>query len=141
MTRPKLKSIANILSVCAVFALVASPTMSIADASNPAATRMHKAKPKHHARKRMLRAKARTVQPVQQAPVETVQAPPEPMPAPEPAPQIVEAPSAPAASTPAAPLAVAKKGGSGWLLGVLGAAAVVAGVVVLADGNSKPASS
>ena len=143
MTRPKLKSIANILSVCAVFALVASPTMSIADASNPAATRMYKAKPKHHARKRMVRAKARTVQPVQQAPVETVQAPPEPMPAPEPAPapQVVEAPSAPAAPTPAAPLAVAKKGGSGWLLGVLGAAAVVAGVVVLADGNSKPASS
>jgi hypothetical protein len=139
MTGFKLKSIANILGVFAVFAFVSVPTMSIADASNPAATRMKaKAKPKARARKRMVRAQARAPQPVQQPVVETVQAPPEPMPEPAPAPQVVEAPAAPAPS-PAAPLSVAKSGGSGWLLGVLGAAAVVAGVVVLAD--DKPASS
>jgi hypothetical protein len=140
MIRLKMKSIANILGVFAVFAFVATPTMSIADASNPAATRMKaKAKPKARARHRIVRAKIMKQPPVQQAPVvETVQAPPEPMPAPEPAPapQIVEAPAAPA--TPAAPLAVAKSGGSGWLLGVLGAAAVVAGIIVATDSSKSP---
>jgi hypothetical protein len=143
MTGLKFKTIANILGVFALFAFVATPTMSIADASNPAATRMKaKAKPKARARQRVVRAKVRTPQPVQQAPVETVQAPaPEPMlaPAPEPMPQVVEAPPAPApAPEPAAPLTVAKSGGSGWLLGVLGAAAVVAGIVVATDGSKSP---
>jgi hypothetical protein len=137
----KFKTIANILGVFALFAFVATPTMSIADASNPAATRLKaKAKPKARARQRVVRAKVRTPQPVQQAPVETVQAPaPEPMPAPtpEPMPQVVEAPAAPAPEP--APVAVAKKGGSGWLLGVLGAAAVVAGIVVATD-SGTPAS-
>lgn len=140
MSKISFKALSNILGVSAVFAFVATPTLSIADASNPAATRMHKAKPKHHARHRMVHAKAQT--PTQPQPVETVQAAPEPMPAPEPAPapQVVEAAPPAPAPPPAAPLAVAKSGGSGWLLGVLGAAAVVAGVVLLADGNKKPVS-
>ncbi len=140
MPKISFKILSNILGVFAVFAFVAMPTLSIADASNPGATRMHKAKPKHRARHRAVRAKMVKPAPVQ--PVEVVQAAPEaPMPAPEPAPapQVVEAPPAPTPA-PAAPLAVAKTGGSGWLLGVLGAAAVVAGVVVLADGNKKPVS-
>jgi hypothetical protein len=129
------KTLANIVAVSAVSAFVVTPTMSIADASNPGATRMHKAKPKHHARHRIVRAKIMKPAPTQPAPIEAVQAAPEPMPEPAPAPQVVEA-----APAPAAPLAVAKKGGSGWLLGVLGAAAVIAGIVVLADDNKKPAS-
>jgi hypothetical protein len=141
MPRISFKVLSNILGVFAVFAFVATPTMSIADASNPGATRMHKAKAKHRARHRVVRAKGRTPAPEQPPAPEVVQAAPEPMPMPEPAPapQVVEAPPAPAPA-PAAPLAVAKSGGSGWLLGVLGAAAVIAGVVVLADGNKKPAS-
>jgi hypothetical protein len=137
------KTLANIVAVSAVSAFVVTPTMSIADASNPRATRMHKAKPKHHARHRIVRAKIMKPAPTQPAPIEAVQAAPEPMPEPAPAPQVVEAAPAPApapATAPAAPLAVAKKGGSGWLLGVLGAAAVVAGIVVLADNNKKPKS-
>jgi hypothetical protein len=135
------KTISNIIGVFAVFAFVATPTMSIADASNPSATRMHKAKPKHHARHRVVRAKMVKPAPAEPPAPEVVQAPPEPMPAPEPAPapQVVEAPPAPAPA-PAAPLAVAKSGGSGWLLGVLGAAAVVAAIVVASDTNSKPKS-
>jgi hypothetical protein len=130
------KTLANIVAVSAVSAFVVTPTMSIADASNPHATRMHKATPKHHARHRIVRAKIMKPAPTQPAPIEAVQTAPEPMPAP--APQVVEA--APASAPPAAPLAVAKKGGSGWLLGVLGAAAVIAGIVVLADDNKKPKS-
>jgi hypothetical protein len=140
MPKISFKVISNILGVFAVFAFVATPTMSIADASNPGATRMHKAKAKHRARHRVVRAKVRTPAPAQ--PVEVVQVTPEapmPMPEPAPAPQVVEAPPAPA-TAPAAPLAVAKSGKSGWLLGVLGAAAVIAGVVVLSDSNKKPAS-
>lgn len=141
MPKISFKTIANILGVFAVFAFVATPTMSIADASNPSATRMHKAKPKHRARHRVVRAKVRTPAPTQPQPVvETVQAPPEPLPMPEPAPapQVVEAPAAPAPA-PEAPVVAAKSGGSGWLLGVLGAAAVVAGIVVLADDKPKSA--
>lgn len=143
MPKISFKTISNVVGVFAVFAFVATPTMSIADASNPAATRMHKAKPKHHARHRVVRAKMVKPAPAQPPAPEVVQAPPEPMSAPEPAPapQVVEAPPAPApAPTPAAPLAVAKSSGKGWLLGVLGAAAVVAAIVVASDTNSKPKS-
>jgi hypothetical protein len=141
MGRFSRKTLANIVAVSAVSAFVVTPTMSIADASNVGATRMHKAKPKHHVRHRVIRAKIMKPAPTQPAPIEAVQAAPEPMPEPAPAPQVVEAAPAPAPATaPAAPLAVAKKGGSGWLLGVLGAAAVVAGIVVLADNNKKPKS-
>jgi hypothetical protein len=141
MPKFSFKTIANIVSVFAVFAFVATPTMSIADASNPGATRMHKAKPKHRARHRVVRAKVRTPAPAQPQPVvETVQTPPEPLPTPEPAPapQVVEAPAAPTPA-PETPVVAVKSGGSGWLLGVLGAAAVVAGIVVLADDKPKSA--
>jgi hypothetical protein len=139
MTKFKFKTIANILGVFAVFAIVAAPTMSIADASNPAVTQTKaKAKPKARIRKRVVRAKI--VQPAPPPPVQeavVAEPPAPPLPEPAPAPQVVEAPAAP--TPPAAPLSVAKRGGSGWLLGVLGAAAVVGGIVVLADDN--PASS
>jgi hypothetical protein len=130
----------NILVGSAVMTMAVMPVVSWADASAPGINRIHKAKPKM--RKRMV--KPRIVRAAKPAPVEVVQeaAPPEAPPVPEapPAPVVAEAPAPPpmeAPAPPAAPLAVAKKGGKGILIGLIGAAAVVAGVIIAADSNKS----
>jgi hypothetical protein len=135
----------RLLATVAVASLVAAPVIVYADASAPGAVRMHKAKPKAHRhahKKSMARAKMQKPMmekaPMEPAPMETAQVPqamPEPVaPAPvEPAPAPVAAAPEPVAPAPVA----AARSGSGWILGLLGAAAAAGIIVAVADGGSK----
>jgi hypothetical protein len=122
-----------------IISLVATPAILMADASAPGAVKAkmhHRAKARPHAR-----AKSRAMaKPQMQAPAPEMAEVAQPVytPPPEPAPPAPVAEAAPApAPAPAAPVAVAKSGG-GTLLAVVGAAAVIAGIVALSSGgNSK----
>lgn len=121
------------------FSLIAAPVVIYADASAPGIDRpkMMKKKPRAKVKARA-RAQAKPqmqeARPMMEKPMQEVvqQAPtPEPVAAPEPVAQVAEA-------APAAPAPVVKSGGSNWLLGVAAAAAVAAGIVLAADGQSSP---
>lgn len=134
----------KILAAVAATSLVATPVIVFADASAPWVNKAVKKKPavKKAAPRKRARPVARTraPAPVQQPVVETVQTPvyEAPVPQPEVVP-VAEAP-APVAPQPAPAAPVAEvKSGSGWLYGLLGAAAV-AGLIVAVAGDGSPAS-
>lgn len=137
----------KMLGAAVALSVVAVPVIVQADASNPVYTPKKKkmaikprAKKKAISRRPMARPEPRVAQVEQR--VESIAPPaPEPAyvpPAPEPAyvPPAPEPVSAPAAA--AAP--VAKSGGNGLLIGLLGAAAVAGGVLLATGGNDNPRS-
>jgi hypothetical protein len=136
----------KILAAVAATSLVATPVIVFADASAPWVNKAVKKKPavKKAAPRKRARPVARTraPAPVEQPVVETVQAPVYEAPVPAPQPEVVPVAEAPAPvapqPAPAAPVAEAKSG-SGWLYGLLGAAAV-AGLIVAVAGDGSPAS-
>ncbi len=130
----------QLLGAVAALSLV-TPAIIYADASNPVYSHKKKAKAKPH--KRMARAKPAARQVAVQTPApEPVYTPPPPAPEPVYTPPPVETPPPapaytpppPAPAVPAAP--VAHGGGNGILLAVLGAAAVVGGIVIASDSKS-----
>jgi hypothetical protein len=141
---PKILSAAQTrgaIAALTAIAVVATPVIVMADASNPTAVRHHHAKPKMKKHRRaavrpVARAATPAPEPVVRAPEpQVVEAPP----APEAPAPVAEA--APAAAAPAAAPVMASKGGSGLLLGLLGAAAVVGAIVAASSGgNNSPAS-
>jgi hypothetical protein len=138
------KNSGKLLASIAAASLAIMPMIVYADASAPGAVKVHHKKPMAHKRKHRAKAVAhRTVaeptQVAQAEPAPVYQAPPpEPTPvaAPEPAPMPAPAPAAPA---PAPAPVMAEHHGSGALLGILGAAAVIGGIIAVAGGGS-PAS-
>ncbi len=134
----------KILGALAAMAVLSVPVIVIADASNPVYT------PKKHAKAKpaVRHAKAKPVahQAPAPAPEPTYTPAPEPAytppPAPEPAytppppPPVAYTPP-PVPAAPAAPVVEASSGGSGWLLGLLGAAAVIGGIVLAAGSGSS----
>jgi hypothetical protein len=122
-----------------ILSLVATPAVLLADASAPSAVhkKHHRAPAKRHARaKSRAMAKPAMEKPMMEKPMMQ-----------EPAPQVAEAPqpvftpepaAAPAPTpAPAAPVEVAKRGGGGTILAVLGAAAAIGVIVAVASGGSK----
>jgi outer membrane biosynthesis protein TonB len=147
MVLPEVFKSTRLVAALAALSVVSVPVMVMADASNPVYVPKKKAK-KVKAKvkaKRKAVAKPRMVKPVQapepvMAP-EPVYTPPAPEPVYTPAPEPVYTPPPVAAPTPApipAPVA-SSGGGSGWLLGLLGAAAAIGGIV-LASGEDTPTS-
>jgi hypothetical protein len=128
----------KIIGATAALAVTAVPVAVLADASNPVFVPKKKAKPK--ARKAAPKTRKAVVKPAAQpAPAAaTVYTPPpapvySPPPAPAPAPApVYSPPPAPAPAPVAAPMA--KSGGNGILLGLLGAAAII-GLVIASTGN------
>jgi hypothetical protein len=139
------KNSGKLLASIAAASLAIMPMIVYADASAPGAVKVQHKKAMTHKRKHRAKAVAHHAapQPTQVAqadPAPVYQAPapvPEPAPvaAPEPAPMPAPAPAAPAAPAPV----VAAHHGSSALLGILGAAAVIGGIIAVASGGS-PAS-
>jgi acetyl esterase/lipase len=127
----------KLLATVAAASLVIMPVIVYADASAPSAVKAHKKKPMAHKRKH--RAKAAQRAPAQ--PTEVAQAEPAPVyqapPAPEPTPAPVAEPMPAPAPAPAPAPVMAEHHGSGALLGILGAAAVIGGIVAIAGGGGS----
>jgi hypothetical protein len=136
----------KVLAALTALSVVAVPVIVVADASNPVYTPKKKHKAVKRVAKKQVRhaaAKPRAVakpapEPVYQPAPEPVYTPaPEPVYTPPPPPPVAEIPPPPIA--PAAPVvAEAGGGGMGWLLGVLGAAAAVGGIILATSGSSSP---
>jgi outer membrane biosynthesis protein TonB len=148
MVLPEVLKSTRLVAALAALSVVSVPVMVMADASNPVYMPKKKAKVvKAKAKaKRKAVAKPKMVKPVQAPePVytapEPVYTPPAPEPVYTPAPEPVYTPApAPAPAPAPIPAPVASSGGgSGWLLGLLGAAAAIGGIV-LASGDSTPTS-
>jgi hypothetical protein len=134
---------AKIMGGTVALAVVGVPVAVLADASNPIYVPRKKAKAKPKAR--VAKAKPRAVvkpmaqPPVMEAPVYTPPPAPVYTPPPPPPPAPVYTPPPPVAPAPvAAP--VAAQGGNGWIFGLLGAAAVVGGIVLASGGDDSPTS-
>ena len=131
----------KILAAVAATSLVATPVIVFADASAPWVNKAVKKKPavKKAAPRKRARPVARTraPAPVQQPVVETVQTPVYEAPVPQP--EVVPVAEAPAPVAPQPAPVAEVKSGSGWLYGLLGAAAV-AGLIVAVAGDGSPAS-
>lgn len=123
----------KLLASVAVASIALTPILVMADASAPMPKRHRAVKAvKHtvrHARVRPVAQQAPAPQ-MAQAPAPIPEAMPAPAPAPAPMPEVAVAP-APAP----APAPVATSGGSGWLLGLLGVAAV-GGLIAVASKKS-----
>jgi hypothetical protein len=135
----------KILGAAVALSVVAVPVIVQADSSNPVyAPKKKKAAVKQRAKKKSVARRAverapRVVEVAEQR-VESI-APPAPQPEyipPPPAPEVM-APAAEVAQAPVEAAPVAKSGGNGLLVGLLGAAAVVGGIL-LATGGDNPAS-
>ncbi len=136
---------AKIIGGTVALSVVGVPVAVLADASNPIYVPKKKAAAKAKPKARVAKAKPRAVAkpvaqpPMIEAPVYTPTPAPVYTPAPPPPPAPVYTPPPPVAPAPvAAP--VAAKGGNGWLLGLLGAAAVVGGIVLASGGDDSPTS-
>ena len=121
-----------------VMVSLVTPAVIYADASNPVYAQKKKAKMKAKPHKRTARAKPAMREVAVQQPAPAYTPPPEPAYTPPPAEAPAPAPvySAPVQPAPPPAAPVATGGGSGVLLAVLGAAAVVGGIVLVADAKS-----
>jgi hypothetical protein len=135
---------AKIVGATSALAITAVPVAVLADASNPVFTPKKKVKAKAKPRRAIAKARSVAAKPVAKpapvavaAPAPVYTPPPVPVYTPPPAP-VYTPPPVVVPAAPAAPVAAAK-GGNGLLLGALGAAAAIAGVV-LATSKDKPAS-
>jgi hypothetical protein len=135
---------AKIIGATTALGLTALPVAVLADASNPVYMPKKKAKPKpRKAAPKPRRAAAKPV--AQTAPVEATVYTPPPVPVytpPPPPPAPVYTPPPPPAPVTPAPAAapVAKSGGNGMLLGLLGAAAALGAILALSGGDDSPTS-
>ena len=134
----------KMIGAAVALSVVAVPVIVQADASNPVYTPKKKkaavkprAKKKAVARRPMARPAPR---PAPAEPmVESIAPPaPEPQYVPPPAPEYVPPAPQPTPAPPPAP--VAKSGGNGLLIGLLGAAAVAGGILLATSGDNDPAS-
>jgi hypothetical protein len=135
---------AKIIGATTLLAVAGAPVALLADASNPI----------YVPKKKKVKAKAKPVRKaapkpvVQQKPVITQQPPvyTPPPPPPPPPPPVYTPPPPPVYTPPPPPVTTgvavkAAKGGSGWLYGLAGAAAVVAGILLTTgNDNDTPAS-
>jgi hypothetical protein len=137
----------KMIGAAVALSVVSVPVIVQADASNPVYTPKKKkasvkprAKKKAVARRPMARPAPRPA-PVEER-VESI-APPAPEPVYTPAPvepaYVPPAPE-PVVAAPAAVEPVAKSGGNGLLIGLLGAAAVAGGILLATSGDDSPAS-
>ncbi len=134
----KSKRLKQMLIASTAFSLIAAPVVIYADASAPGIDRpkMMKKKPRARVKARAeAKPQMQAPKPMQEPVQEVAQEVPQPVAVPEPVAQVAEV-AQPAPATAAAP--VVKSGGANWLLGVAAAAAVAAGIILAADGQSSP---
>jgi hypothetical protein len=135
----------KMIGAAVALSVIAVPVIVRADSSNPVYTPKKKAAMKPRAKKKAVARRPMARPAPRPAPaepmVESIAPPaPEPQYVPPPAPEYVPPAPQPAPTPAPAAAPVAKSGGNGLLLGLLGAAAVAGGILLATSGDNSPAS-